>query len=111
MRLSTVALLACTSISLSACITPDHAEPPAHAAAAAAPPPAAVVTPTRQVAANDPDQMVCIRAENTGSRLPGPKECHTRVEWARIHANGLDTLGIANTASLPRTDEGSATGR
>ncbi len=49
-----------------------------------------------QAAANkgpgDPDQIICRRQEVTGSRLPGPKECHTRAEWAQMKANGYDQL-------------------
>ena len=32
-------------------------------------------------AAHNPDEVICKRQEDTGSRLGGTKICHTRSEW------------------------------
>jgi hypothetical protein len=42
----------------------------------------------------NPNQTVCRHEEVTGSRLAGPRVCHTRQEWAQIDSdrrNGIDT--------------------
>jgi len=54
-------------------------------------PPAATPMPAPSAAPSsasrfDPNQVICKREENTGSRLGGSKICHTRQEWADVAA-------------------------
>jgi hypothetical protein len=39
----------------------------------------------------DPDQVICKREEVTGSRLGGPKECHTRRDWDQMATDARDS--------------------
>jgi hypothetical protein len=58
------------------------------------------------------NQVICKRVENTGSRLPAARECHTRAQWSQLISSGMDTLGVANAGQLQGpTDGGSMTGR
>ena len=47
------------------------------------PPPAAAPAPASRL---DPNQVICKRQEQPGSRLGGAKICRTRQEWADIAA-------------------------
>ena len=44
----------------------------------------ASVPPVKVTAARDPDEIVCVRREEEGSRIPGAKECHTRRIWDQM---------------------------
>jgi hypothetical protein len=44
----------------------------------------------KKVIAKDPEEVVCIRQELPGSRVPGPKECHTRRVWDQISQDARD---------------------
>jgi len=38
-----------------------------------------------------PDPLICVQGTpETGSHLPGSKECHTRAEWDQIHSANAD---------------------
>jgi hypothetical protein len=37
-----------------------------------------------------PDDVICKREEETGSRIPGAKVCHTRREWDQMSADARD---------------------
>jgi hypothetical protein len=69
------------------------------------------VTPTAaNTGAPDPNQTVCKREEVTGSRLPAPRECHTRAEWARIGATGSDKLQMLGAPGLSPTQQAAQAG-
>ena len=38
----------------------------------------------------DPDQVICKREDVIGSRLGGPKECHSRRDWDEMAAQARD---------------------
>jgi hypothetical protein len=40
--------------------------------------------------AKDPEEIVCIRQAEIGSRIPGPKECHTRRVWDQMSQDARD---------------------
>lgn len=41
----------------------------------------------------DPNEMICKRGEvTTGSRFPGPPQCHTRLEWEQMQHNANEAL-------------------
>jgi len=40
--------------------------------------------------ANAPDQVICEREEDTGTRLGAHKICHTRSQWAQIRRDDRD---------------------
>jgi hypothetical protein len=102
MRCSIILVGVCAA--LGAFVTQTSAEPSSTTATpakpAAAKPAAAGET---QTATADPDQVVCVRVMDTGSRLPTTHECHTRAQWAQLRSSGMDTLGIANSAHMPST--------
>ena len=53
--------------------------------------PSAAAAPGQAAAnpkADDPNQIVCVHEDVTGSRLAGTRECHTRAEWAQRKSNG-----------------------
>jgi hypothetical protein len=39
---------------------------------------------------NDPNQVICKHDLVTGTRVPGPSQCHTRADWARMTAAARD---------------------
>jgi hypothetical protein len=41
--------------------------------------------------ANAPDQVICEREQDTGSRITGHKICHTRTQWAQIRRDDRDS--------------------
>jgi hypothetical protein len=61
------------------------------AAAAAAQTP---VTPetSRTGVNNDPDEIVCIRQEEIGSRVRGRRVCRTRAQWEEYRALNRETV-------------------
>lgn len=90
MRRSSIFWLAALGSALSAGVSPARADPPAGAAKPTAE--AASTQAASNAAPAKPDPVICKRDETTGSRLPGPKECHTRSEWAQINGTGQDRL-------------------
>lgn len=42
--------------------------------------------------AHDPDEVICRRQDDTGSRLGGTKICHTRAEWDEISRVSRDEV-------------------
>jgi hypothetical protein len=41
----------------------------------------------------DPNEMVCKQTESiTGTRFPGPRVCHKRMEWEQIQRNSNEGL-------------------
>ncbi len=68
-------------------------------ALAADPQPASPPDPPRQTTPSnvDPNQVICKRQEETGSRLGGAKICHTRREWADIAAAARMSVGDMQT--------------
>jgi hypothetical protein len=113
MRISAILILgACAA--LTGCMTEANkpAQPaPVATAPAGSKPPAPAPGATKQAASSDPNQIVCMRIENTGSRLATDKECHTRAEWVQMRSTGVDAFGIVSAAHLPTTDGGSMNGR
>ncbi len=55
--------------------------------------PTAPAAPLR-AAQNDhnPNQVICKREDEIGTRLGGYKACHTRAEWDKIARNGGDVV-------------------
>ena len=97
MHKSPILLLGAMALSLGACKTPAQTAPTKVASAAPAAAPAA--TPPQAAAAatpNDPNQIICVREEVTGTRLPPMKECHTRAEWAARKADGNERMQLLN---------------
>jgi hypothetical protein len=89
--------------SLGACTTPIRTAKVAVAAPAPAPPaPGRTAAASAQTAtsqkSDDPNQIICVREEVTGSRLPPAKECHTRAQWAQRRANGDQQLQLIGAA-------------
>ncbi len=66
------------------------ADPPAAPPAATQPAPAQAA-PKGQ----DPNQVICKRDGEIGSRLGGDKECHTRAQWEQI-AHAKSSSGGSN---------------
>lgn len=48
--------------------------------------------PTQQKPAKDPNEIVCERQEELGSRLNSTKVCHTRAEWADLRHQDRQTV-------------------
>jgi hypothetical protein len=118
MRISTV--LALSAFALAAFTMPAMSDTPPPAAAGVSPATTttttttttAIPTPTKMSENDYQNQVICKRVEDTGSRLPAARECHTRAQWAQLTSLGMDTLGVANAAQLQGpTDGGSPTGR
>lgn len=87
MRGQSMALLAIVTLAAAGCAqTPDA--PRAYApqpSGKAAPTPAAATAPAAtNVAATDPDRVICRKDEATGSRLRSTNICKTAREWEQI---------------------------
>jgi hypothetical protein len=56
----------------------------------------------------DPNERICKHGEViTGSRFPGPRVCHTRMEWEQIQRNSNEGLqGRMNRMSTNNTGGG-----
>lgn len=63
----------------------------------------------------NPDKMICVSRDVTGSRLQSVQECHTAQHWedqkmqetvglARQQHNGDSGCNTANCAGLPKND-------
>ncbi len=64
-------------------------------------PPATPSDPPRHTTSSrlDPNEVVCKRQTDTGSRLGGAKICHTRQEWADIATQSRDNMDRAQERS------------
>jgi invasion protein IalB len=71
----------------------------AQAGADSANPAAATQSPSPSAAPNDrdPNQVICKRQDEIGTRLGGYKSCHTRAEWDKIARNGGDVVNAIQT--------------
>ena len=49
--------------------------------------------PGDQVASDGPDEMICRKVEELGTRLGGRKVCHTAKEWQQIERDAQDEVG------------------
>ena len=85
--------------------SPEAAKPTA--AAAAAP---AAVKGAATGAQDSANQIVCKREEVTGSRMPGPKECHTRAEWSQINSNAATKFEMISAPGLMPTQQAAQAG-
>ncbi len=66
------------------CVAAEAAPSPSGAQAAAKP-------------ARDPNEMVCERQKDPGSRLIAAKVCHTRAEWADLRSQDRQMIDEAQT--------------
>jgi hypothetical protein len=114
MRISTV--LALSAFALAASTLPAMSDTPG-SSGAATPAAGATTTTTTTTGTTPPkmsendyqNQVICKRVEDTGSRLPAARECHTRAQWSQLMSLGMDTLGVANAAApMPTTDQTSS---
>jgi len=99
LRTSSILLLAAVGATLSACgwqtrTAPSRVAVATPAAARAAAPAQTAANPTQL----DPNQIVCVRRDVTGSRLASTKECHTRAEWAERKTTGEEQLELLRAA-------------
>jgi len=53
--------------------------------------------PDQAKKAKDPNEMVCEREQELGSRLAATKICHTRAEWADLRHQDRQMLDQAQT--------------
>jgi hypothetical protein len=48
----------------------------------------------KKMPVKDPEEVICIRQQQIGSRVPGPSECHSRRVWDEMsdqaHRNAQD---------------------
>jgi hypothetical protein len=51
---------------------------------------------TPKLATANPDQLVCVKTEQTGSRFP-KTECRTRSEWRQLTQDSKDLLDDVTT--------------
>jgi hypothetical protein len=58
-------------------------------------PPAA--QPGQTEKAKDPNEMICERQQDPGSRLAAAKVCHTRAEWADLRHQDRQMIDRAQT--------------
>jgi hypothetical protein len=78
------------------------ADAPAAAAGAAAPAGPSITVrdisaaASKTAATSNPDQMVCLKTEQTGSRFP-KTECRTRAEWRQLTQDSKDLLDDVTT--------------
>jgi hypothetical protein len=110
MRISSVFLLASLGWTLAGWAgqvraSPEAAKPGTVSAAA----PDAVKGAANGAQDND-KQIICKREEVTGSRLPGPKQCHTRAEWAQINANAATKFEMISAPGLTPTQTATQAG-
>jgi hypothetical protein len=54
-------------------------------------------TTTKTIPAADPNQTICKHIETTGTRIPGPKVCRTRQQWADLAAQARDGVDSAQS--------------
>lgn len=65
--------------------------------APAAPATSSSTTPAPATKGRDPNEMVCERQQELGSRLGGVKVCHTRAEWADLRHQDREMIDRAQT--------------
>jgi opacity protein-like surface antigen len=75
---------------MAAADAPAAAQPPSVTAQSAAAAGAA------KLATSNPDQMVCVKTEQTGSRFP-KTECRTRAQWRQLTQDSKDLLDDVTT--------------
>ena len=65
---------------------------------------APVTLSTSAPSQDDPNAVICRKGEPpTGSRFPGPTQCHTRAEWDRLRLESRDeTMHFQATSSEAR---------
>lgn len=66
-------------------------------AIAQANPPATAQPADQAKQAKDPNEIVCERQRDPGSRLASAKVCHTRAEWADLRAQDRQMIDRAQT--------------
>jgi hypothetical protein len=93
MRRSSVLLLASLSLLCSAPAFSAMADGSSGQTGTAASGGGATATPAKNTPP-DPNQVICKREEVTGSRLGGPKECHTRHDWDQMSIDARE--GVSN---------------
>ena len=59
--------------------------------------PAPAPLPTQAKAVKDPNEIVCERQAELGSRLAAAKVCHTRAEWADLRSQDRHMVDQAQT--------------
>lgn len=47
----------------------------------------------------DADKLICRSSGETGSRLGGRRECHTKAEWDQIRMDNTEALRRATSAN------------
>lgn len=58
---------------------------------------AAASAPATTAKTLDPNEMVCERQQEPGSRLAAAKVCHTRAEWADLKSQDRQDIDKAQT--------------
>jgi len=74
---------------------------PGLASADSAPQPAsptAPAAPAKPAKTSDADQIVCVSQPVLNSRIPGPRECHTRKVWAEMAEDARSELRDSETS-------------
>lgn len=66
-------------------------------ALAQTPPAPASAPPANQAKAKDPNEMICEKQQDPGSRLVSAKVCHTRAEWADLRHQDRQMVDEAQT--------------
>jgi hypothetical protein len=69
---------------------------------------AVMADPATDTAQDDPNRMVCRNGEPiTGTRLPGPRVCHTQKQWDDMRIQSQQMLEkMQNTTILPPSSKG-----
>ncbi len=91
-RFATIALSAVLGLAAAPALAEDPQPSPPSPTPAEAP---RSSTPSRL----DPNQVICKRQVDTGSRLGGTKICHTRQEWADMATQSRDSMDRAQERS------------
>ncbi len=68
---------------------------------AAQPAPAAPAVKASISRDHDPNQVICKHEEETGTRLGGHKECHTRADWEQMARESERATTLMQSASGP----------
>lgn len=89
------------ALAISACVVPGLSR-----AEDQTPNPPPTASTTADKPQNPDDELICRRAQLTGSLLPGPKICKTRKIWREEQQNAKDLLNNATTRSLQASPPG-----
>jgi len=55
----------------------------------------------------DPDEVICVHHTDPGTRIPGPKECHTRRVWDQMSNDARqNTQDLQNRSGTLSTTKG-----